>query len=147
MILGVPPGEWGWVDGGGGWWEVAPYTCAHAHTCTHAYEHACAYDIIGNPRDFPKSNGGGHLREITMFTMHTCACVRVRMCACMCTCVGGTPNHPPSPSTHPPSPSTHPPTPKSRRKLKTPKFNNSWTNQDNLILFEDSLPLNIPELI
>ena len=141
---GPPLGGGGWVDGGGGgegvggwgwwWWGGAPHPCAHTCTYMHAYAHACAYDIIGNPRDFPKSNGGSHLREITVFTTHACACV------CMCTCVGSTPNHPPPPS-------NHPLTPKSHRKPKTPKFNKSWTNRDNSILFEDSLPLNIPELI
>ena len=39
------------------------------------------------------------------------------------------------------------PIPQSCREPKTPKFNNSWTNRDNSILFKDSLPLNIPELI
>ena len=132
MIPGVPPGGWGgvWMGMGGG-------ERVH-HTHMHMHAHACMYDIIGNPQDFPKSNGGGHLHEITMFTTHACACVHVRACAC--TCVGGTPNHPPPPS-------SHPPTPKSHRKPKTPKFDNSCTNQDNSILFEDSLPLNIPELI
>ena len=44
-------------------------------------------------------------------------------------------------------PPTHLPPPQSRREPKTPKFNKSWTNRDNSILFEDSLHLNIPELI
>ena len=124
-------GVGGWVDGGGRWWEGASYP--HAHTCACTHVHTRAYDIIGNPRDFPKSNGGGHLHEITMFTMHACVCMRMHVHMC-----GG---HPPT------SPHPHPPTPKSCRKPKTPKFDNSWTNQDNSILFEDSLPLNIPELI
>ena len=76
-------------------------------TCTCMCMHACTYDIIGNPQDFPKSNGGGHLHEITMFTMHACACMHVHVCmcmhACVCTCVwGAPPNQPPPPSTHPP---------------------------------------------
>ena len=64
-------------------------------------------------------------------------CMHVHVCMCMC--VG----HPQPPHTliHPP------PTIQSHRKPKTPKFNNSWTNQDISILFEDSLPLNTPELI
>ena len=138
---GPPSGGWG----GGGWWEGAPHPHAHACACTHV--HACTYDIIGNPRDFPKSNGGGHLHEITMFTMHACACVCVRACMCMCTCVGGMPQPPPTPIYPPPSLSTHPPPPQSCREPETPKFNNCWTNRDNSILFKDSLPLNIPELI
>ena len=121
---GSPLGGGAWVDGGGGWWESAPHPCAHAHM----------YDIIGNSQGFP--NGGGHLHEIIMFTTHACACMCMCACTCMCTCVGVPPNYPPPPSKT-----------KSRRKPKTPKFNNSWTNWDNSILFEDFLPLNIPELI
>ena len=137
---GSPLGGRGWVDGIGGSWDSAPHPTAHACTHMHAHAHACTYNIIGNPRDFPKSNGGGHLHEITMFTMHACACMHMHVHVC-----GG---HPPTTPTPIHSPTTpHPPTPKSRRKPKTPKFDNSWTNQDNLILFEDSLPLNIPELI
>ena len=47
----------------------------------------------------------------------------------------------------PDNPPTHLSPPQSHREPKTAKFNKSWTNQDNSILFEDSLPLNIPELI
>ena len=65
-----------------------------------------------------------------------CVCA----CACMCMCGGNTPHAPRCPPTHLPPPQSH-------REPKTPKFNKSWTNRDNLILFEDSLPLNIPELI
>ena len=59
------------------------------HTRTHV--RARTYDIIGNPREFPKSNGGGHLHGIIMFTTHARACVCVCACACVCMCVGGTP--------------------------------------------------------
>ena len=31
----------GWVDGGGRWLGGAPYTCAHAPTCTHARTRTC----------------------------------------------------------------------------------------------------------
>ena len=55
------------------------------------------------------------------------------LCLCVHTCVGT-----------PPPPSTHP---QSCREPKSPKFSKSWTNWDNSILFEDSLPLNTPELI
>ena len=137
LILGVPhPGGWGgWVDGGGGWWQGPPHTRAHA--CTHVHARTRTYDIIGNPWDFPKSYGGSHLHGIIMFTMHACACVHTRACAHVW---GAPPNHPPPPSTQPPHPESH-------REPKTPKFNKSWTNRDNSILFEDSLPLNIPQLI
>ena len=141
LIPGVPhPGGWG--VGGWGWGVVtgSPHTCAYARARTYVHAHTRTYDIIGNPWDFPKSNGGSHLHGIIMFTTHACACVCVRACACMCTCVGGTPQPPPIP--------IHPaPQPQSRREPKTPKFNKSWTNRDNSILFEDSLPLNIPQLI
>ena len=83
--------------------------------------------------------------------MHVCVCMH--SCMCMCTCVGGTPtpsthSHPDPPILIHPPPSTHPhphqPTlhpihpplhPKSCREPKTPKFNKSWTNQDNLIVW------------
>ena len=123
-------GGWGW-----GWWESAPHP--HAHAC------ACTCMCIWHHREssgFPQIQWGQPFAW-NYHVYHACMCVRV--CACMCMHVhvcGGTPNHPPPPS-------THPPTPKSCRKPKTPKFDNSWTNQDNSILFEDSLPLNIPKLI
>ena len=107
MIPGVPPLGGGGVGGwGGGWWEGAPHPCAHART----------YDIIGNPRDFPKSNGGGHLHEITMFTMQcmrACACVHVHVHVC-----GG---HPPT------TPHPHPPTPPPLRATGSRKHQNSIT--------------------
>ena len=53
---------------------------------------------------------------------------------------------PPMPPDAPDTPN-HLPPPQSRREPKTAKFNKSWTNKDNSILFEDSLSLNIPELI
>ena len=77
-------------------------------------------------------------------------CMKLSCLPCMhvhahaCTCVwGAPPNHP-----HPPPTLIHqPPTPQSRWETKSPQFNKSQTNQDNSILFEDSLPLNIPQLI
>ena len=130
------PWGWGWVDVGGGGERVHPI---HVHMHVHA--HACMYDIIGNSQGFPQW-GRPFAWNYHVYHEFMCVCVHVCMCACvcMCMCVGGKPNYPPPPS-------THPTTPKSRRKPKTPKFNNSCTNWDNSILFEDSLPLNIPELI
>ena len=94
----------------------------HAYVCTHMHvkhaKHGCLH-------------AGGHLQ------FYTCVCVHVRAC------VWG---HPYAPR-YPQTPPTHLPHPQSCREPKTPNFNNSWTNRDNLILFEDSLPLNIPELI
>ena len=135
LIPGVPPGGWGgWVDVGGGWWEGAPHTSAHACACTHAHARAHTYDIIGNSQGFPQ---WGRPFAWNYHVYHARVC---GACTCMCTCVWGTPQPPPTPI-HPP------PNPQSRREPKTPKFNKSWTNRDNSILFEDSLPLNIPELI
>ena len=118
LILGVPPGGWGVVRG-------CPPTHVHMSTCMHIHAHTCMHAHMhmtsnGNSQGFPQ--WGGHLHEIIMFNSCTCMCVHVHMC-------GGTPN------------------PQSRREPQTPKFNKSWTNRDNSILFEDSLPLNIPELI
>ena len=96
-------GGGGWVDGVGGGDRVPP------HMCTHMHVHICTYDIIGNPWDFPKSNGGGHLHGIIMFTTHT----RVCMCVCVCTCVGAPPNHP------------HPPSPRNPSATGSPKHQNS----------------------
>ena len=151
LIPRVPLGGWGM--GGRGWGMVRgcpPHTC----TCTHMHAHAHMCARVLHHREFPgipqKSNGSSHLHEIIMFTTHACVCMCMRACVCMCTCVGAPPNHPPPPYTQPPPLTTpHPPTPHphSCREPKTPKFNKSWTNQDNSILFEDSLPLNIPELI
>ena len=106
MILGVPPGGWGVGGWGGGGERVHP-------THVHMHMHACTYDIIGNSQDFPKSNGGGHLHELIMFT--TCACAY--MCVCACACVGGTPQ-PHLIPIHPP------PTP---RAAGSPKHQNSIT--------------------
>ena len=102
--------------------------------------HMCMCTCISHHREFPgipqKSNGSSHLHEIIMFTTHECVCACVH--ACTCAHVWG------APPTTPTQPTPHP---QSHREAKTPKFNKSWTNRDNSILFEDSLPLNIPELI
>ena len=119
----------GWMGEGVG--ERVPPTHMHMHV--HACMHTHVYDIIGNSQGFPQW-GLPFAIEIIMFNVYMC--VHVHVCVCVHVC-GGHPNHPPHPST----------TPQSCREPKTPKFNNSWTNRDNLILFEDSLPLNIPELI
>ena len=99
LIPQVSPGGWG--DGWMGWGVV---TGSPPHMCTHMHVHVHTYDIIGNPWDFPKSNGGGHLHGIIMFTTHTRVCMCVHMCVCVCVCAhvwGAPPNHP-----HPPSPPT-----------------------------------------
>ena len=112
-----------------GWGVVRGYPL---HMCTCMCMHTCAYDIIGNSQGFP--HGGCHLQ----MTLSCLTCI----CACVCAHVHmweAPPNHPhPHPTT---------PHPQSCMEPKTPKFNKSWTNRDNSILFEDSLPLNTPELI
>ena len=135
---GSPLGVGGWVDGvgGGGWVDggeggerVHPtYMHMHAHARMHVWHH----------REFPG-----------IPPMGAAICMRLsclpRMCvrACMCMHVHVCGGHPPTtPHPHPPTPH-----PQSRREPETPKYNKSWTNRDNSILFEDSLPLNIPELI
>ena len=143
LILGSPQGVEGWVDGSGGVVRGCPLhmcTCMHTHTHTCMHAHACTYDIIGNSQDSP--NGGCHLQLKLSCLMCICACVCMHACMCVHVHVYG--GHP-STTPHPHTPT--PPHPHSRREPKTPKFNKSWTNWDNLILFEDSLPLNIPELI
>ena len=131
---GLPP-LGGWQMGGWRWglaWVCRGvfHACPHADACTHMHmhvkhaKHRCLHV-------------GGHLQFLYMYK---CACVHVHACTCMCVCVG-TPPHAPR------CPPTDLPPPQSRREPKTPKFNKSWTNWDNSILLEDSLPLNIPELI
>ena len=51
-------------------------------THMHMHAHACVHmTSLGIPRDSP--NGGCHLHEIIMFTMHACACLCMHACACM----------------------------------------------------------------
>ena len=132
-------GGGGWVDGGGGWWQGPSHTRAYTRVCTHRHiwHHR---ESLGFPQIW-----WGQPFAWNYHVYHACMCVHVRACACvharMCAHVwGASPNHPPPPSTQPPHP-------QSRREPKTPKFNKSWTNRDNSILYQDSLPLNIPELI
>ena len=98
----------GWVDGGSGWWEGAPHTCAHAHTCMHACSHT--YDIIGNSQGFPKNpmEAAICMKLSCLPRMHVCACTWVHLHVC-----GG---HPPT-TLHP-----HPPTPTA---AWSPKHQNS----------------------
>ena len=133
---GSPPGGWGggwmWVGSGE---RVSPtyvHMYVHAHMHTHTHAHTC--DIIGNSQRFPQW-GQPFAWNYHVYHVHICmcACACIHMHVYMC----GSPKLPPTPI-HPP------PHPQSRRKPKTPKFNKSWTNWDNSILFEDSLPLNIP---
>ena len=115
----------------GGWgWGVVRVCPLHTCTCTHT--------CVWHHREFP---GIPPMGAAICMKLSCLTCARVRACMCMHVHVcGGHPQPPPTPI-HPP------PHHQSRREPKTPKFNKSWTNRDNSILFEDSLPLNIPELI
>ena len=124
---GSPP--WGLRGGWMGWGVVRvctlpTYTHTHACACMHVWHHR-------ESPGFPQIQWGRPFAW-NYHVYHACMCVPA--CAYMCTCVGA-----------PPTP-IHPP-PRAAGSRKHQKFNNSWTNQDNSILFEDSLPLNIPELI
>ena len=136
---GPPP--WGVADGwmgvgvGMGVWGVS-HACTHAHTCVCTHAHTCMLNMLN------MLNMDASMLAAICNSIHVCVCVFV--CAHVCAYMWGHPPMPPDTPRHPP---THLPPPQSRREPKTPNFNNSWTNQDNLILFEDSLPLNIPELI
>ena len=135
----TPLGGGGWVHGGG-----SGYGCVgggpmhtHAHTHVHARTHAgiCMLNML-----IMLNMDASMSAAICNFY----TCIHVCMCVCVCVHVGGDTVHAPRCPWHPP---TNLPPPQSRREPKTPKFNKSWTNRDNSILFTDSLPLNIPELI
>ena len=143
LILGVHPpggwrmGAWGWrwVWGCGGC-PMHTHTYVHMHTCTHT--HTCMLNML-IMLNMDASMSAAICNFYTCINVCMCMCVH----ACACACVG---RHPPCPQMSL-TPPTHLPPPLSRREPKTAKFNKSWTNRDNSILFKDSLPLNIPELI
>ena len=128
MIPRVPLGGRGWLDGVGV--RGCPtHTCIGMHACRHVY------DIIGNSQGFPQW-GLPFAIEVIMFNVYMCMC----MCACMLVHVCGTPPMPHTP--------IYPPT--TPRAAGSPKHQNSISLkpiEKFLILFEDSLPLNSPELI
>ena len=144
LILGVHSlggwqmGAWGW-----GWvWVCGGVSHAHTHThaCTHMHARTHTRTCMLNMLIMLNMDASMSATICNFYTcIHVCMCVCVHVCACAC--VWG---HPPCPEM-PLTPPTHLPPPQSRREPKT--FNKSWTNWDNSILFKDSLPLNIPELI
>ena len=109
-----------------GVWGAVP--CTHACTCMHACMHMHVKHVV-NIINMDASMLVAICNFYTCIHVHGCMYMHVYMC-------GDTPHAPDTP--HPPAP------PQSHRESKTPKFNNSQTNRDNLILFEDSLPLNTP---
>ena len=138
----TPWGGGGWVHGGGGGYGGVWGCPMHTHMHTHAHAHTHARTCMLNMLIMLNMDASMLAAICNFFTcIHVCMCVCVHVRACAC--VWDTPPCPQMPLTPP----THLPPPQSRREPKTPKFNKSWTNQDNSILFKDSLPLNIPELI
>ena len=139
----TPWGGGRWVDwSGGGYGYVGgclmhTYMHTHAHARTHT--RTCMLNML-IMLNMDASMLAAICNFYTCIHVCMCVCVRARACACM----GGHPPHAPRYPQTPPHPL---PPPQSRREPKTEKFNKSWTNWDNSILFEDSLPLNIPELI
>ena len=135
-----PWGGAGWVDVSGGGYGYVGRCAMHAymHIHAHAWTYACTCMLnMLNMLNMDASMSAAICNFYTCINVCVCMCVHVHACACVW-------GHPPCPQMPPP---THLPPPQSRRESKTPKFNKSWTNRDNSILFEDSLPLNIPELI
>ena len=135
LILGVHP-LGGWQMGAWGWGWVWVCGGCPMHTHMHAHARTCMLNML-----IMLNMDASMLAAICNFytCIHVCMCMCVRACVC-----GGTPPMPPD---APDTPPTHLPPPQSCREPKTAKFNKSWTNRDNSILFKDSLPLNIPELI
>ena len=121
---------WGWWIGEwGGVWVCEGVPCMHA--CTHMHMEACTHVWTCMLNMLNMLNMDSSM-SVVIWKFYTCIHVCVCMCMHVCAC-WDTPTHlPPS---------------QSYREPKTAKFNKSWTNQDNSILFEDSLPLNIPKLI
>ena len=107
--FGLPAalGVGGWVDGGGGWLEGAPHTCAHARTCMHGKH--------DNSMQMGAPSGFGEIPGIPYDVMH--ACVRVHMC-------GGTLSTPPTPI-DPPTPIHTPPPPRVGDPQNQSKFNST----------------------
>ena len=100
------------------------------HTHAHARTHACICMLnMLNMLNMDAS------MSAVICNFYTCINVRVCMCVHVCVYVcGDTPMPPDAP-------------PRASGSPKHQKFNKSLTNRDNSILFEDSLPLNIPEFI
>ena len=136
---GCPPLGGGGVGGCG--WGVVRGCPSHMCTRTHTHAHAHTHTRVWHHREFPGISPMGQPFAWNYHVYHVRVCVRVRACVRVRVhmCVGHPPNSP-----HPHTPTPHP---QGRREPKTPKFNKFWANRDNSILFEDSLPLNIPELI
>ena len=121
------PGGGRWLDGDEGGYGCVRGDVPCMHTCTFTHTHACTCMLnIINMLNMDAS------MSVAICNFYTCAYMHMHAC-------GDTPMPADAPR--------HLPPPQSCREPKIQKFNKSWTNWDNSILFEDSLPLNIPELI
>ena len=84
-----------------------PHTCAHRCICIHKH--------VNHDKHV-----GGHLQFLCMYIL-ACTWVHVCVCVCMHACMWGTPCTPPL----------------GYRGPKSLKYNKTWMNWDNSILFED----------
>ena len=100
--------------------ECPMHAQMHTHACT------CMLNML-NMLNMDAS------MSVAICNFYTCIHVCVCVCVHGCACIWGHPTYPQMPpdTPNPPAPSPEP----------------QGTNQDNSILFEDSLALNIPELI
>ena len=112
-----------WVDWGRGGCQCVGGT----HADMHMYACTCMSNMINNDASM----------RVAICNFYTCACACMHMHVHMCVDSPYAPRCTPIICL----------LPKSHQEAKIPKFNKSWTNWDNSILFEDSLPLNSPELI
>ena len=118
--MGVPRGVAdGWMEVGVGVWGCPMHACMHTHA--HARTHACTCML--NMINMDASMLAAICNFYTCIHMHACVCMHAHTCACM----WGHPMPPDAPR-HPP------PTCSLPRATGSPKY-------------QDSLPLNIPELI
>ena len=117
---GEGAGGWGCVWGYLGAWGVSPHAC----TCTHMHTHTCI------ELQMAASMEASMFSMFSMFNMHVCACVHV----CVHACMHGTPHtHPYLPI----PPSTHLLPPRGVDPRNHLKFDNTSTDQDISIPFED----------
>ena len=116
---GVSGGIWG--HGG------CPHTHAHARASTHTHTHTCI------ELQMAASMEASMFSMFSMFNMHVHACVHACMYMWMRACMGHPPTHPYLPL----PPSTHLPPPRGVDPWNHLKFDNTSTNQDISIPFED----------
>ena len=120
-------GAGGWGVSGGIWRHWGVTTCMHTHmyTCTHTHAHVYMYRNC----------------KWLLTWRHPCLACLTCMCVHTCMYVHACMGYPPHTHTHPHPiyPSTTPPRGDPRNQLK---FDNTWTNQDISIPFEDLKSVN-----